>query len=160
MCVFSAISIWHKALTSLRCLHRSLCSEILWWLVGCVYVYMLARSRLADFLNNCHPSPLKASSCLKDSVALCLRAYAGLIGTGSLGNGLEMGDRLKCISYTLLYVTNQCMKLEEIISTILFLFSDIKVNNLLLWPDLYFTYFPPDVCMSPCRDHHDTKLYQ
>eukprot|EP00066_Takifugu_rubripes_P009795 XP_003977079.2 PREDICTED: GDNF family receptor alpha-3 [Takifugu rubripes] len=41
----------------------------------------LCRSRLADFLNNCHPSPLKASGCLKDSVALCLRAYAGLIGT-------------------------------------------------------------------------------
>lgn len=41
----------------------------------------LCRSRLADFLNNCHPSPLKASGCLKDSIALCLRAYAGLIGT-------------------------------------------------------------------------------
>lgn len=57
-----------------------------------VYVHMFARSRLADFLNNCHPSPLKGSGCLKDSVALCLRAYAGLIGMGSLGNGVEMGD--------------------------------------------------------------------
>ncbi|XP_010785261.1 GDNF family receptor alpha-1-like, partial [Notothenia coriiceps] len=38
-------------------------------------------SRLADFLNNCQPSPLTASGCLKDSAGLCLRAYAGLIGT-------------------------------------------------------------------------------
>ncbi|XP_030595405.1 GDNF family receptor alpha-4-like isoform X2 [Archocentrus centrarchus] len=41
----------------------------------------LCRSRLADFLNNCQPSHLTASGCLKDSAGLCLRAYAGLIGT-------------------------------------------------------------------------------
>ncbi|CAJ1057993.1 GDNF family receptor alpha-3 [Xyrichtys novacula] len=41
----------------------------------------LCRSRLADFLNNCQPSPMTASGCLKDSAGLCLRAYAGLIGT-------------------------------------------------------------------------------
>ncbi|XP_076005341.1 GDNF family receptor alpha-3 [Genypterus blacodes] len=41
----------------------------------------ICRSRLADFLHNCQPSPLTASGCLKDSVGLCLRAYAGLIGT-------------------------------------------------------------------------------
>uniref|UniRef100_A0A3P8UVT1 GDNF family receptor alpha-4-like n=1 Tax=Cynoglossus semilaevis TaxID=244447 RepID=A0A3P8UVT1_CYNSE len=41
----------------------------------------LCRSRLADFLNNCQPSPATASGCLKDSAGLCLRAYAGLIGT-------------------------------------------------------------------------------
>ncbi|KAM3612397.1 uncharacterized protein V6R79_007999 [Siganus canaliculatus] len=41
----------------------------------------LCRSRLADFLNNCQPSPVMASGCLKDSPGLCLRAYAGLIGT-------------------------------------------------------------------------------
>uniref|UniRef100_A0AAQ4NWR7 GDNF/GAS1 domain-containing protein n=1 Tax=Gasterosteus aculeatus aculeatus TaxID=481459 RepID=A0AAQ4NWR7_GASAC len=41
----------------------------------------LCRSRLADFLNNCQPSPLTPSGCLKDSAGLCLRAYAGLIGT-------------------------------------------------------------------------------
>uniref|UniRef100_A0A8C6SK33 GDNF family receptor alpha 3 n=1 Tax=Neogobius melanostomus TaxID=47308 RepID=A0A8C6SK33_9GOBI len=41
----------------------------------------LCRSRLADFLQNCQPSTLTASSCLKDSPGLCLRAYAGLIGT-------------------------------------------------------------------------------
>ncbi|XP_029021258.1 GDNF family receptor alpha-1-like isoform X2 [Betta splendens] len=41
----------------------------------------LCRSRLADFLNNCQPSPVTTSSCLKDSAGLCLRAYAGLIGT-------------------------------------------------------------------------------
>ncbi|KAG7518468.1 GDNF family receptor alpha-4-like [Solea senegalensis] len=41
----------------------------------------LCRSRLADFLSNCQPSPLTASGCLKDSAGLCLRAYAGLIGT-------------------------------------------------------------------------------
>uniref|UniRef100_A0A8C7ZYL7 GDNF family receptor alpha 3 n=1 Tax=Oryzias sinensis TaxID=183150 RepID=A0A8C7ZYL7_9TELE len=39
------------------------------------------RSRLADFLSNCQPSHLTASGCLKDSTGLCLRAYAGLIGT-------------------------------------------------------------------------------
>ncbi|KAM9375342.1 GDNF family receptor alpha-3 [Pholidichthys leucotaenia] len=41
----------------------------------------LCRSRLADFLNNCQPSHQTASGCLKDSAGLCLRAYAGLIGT-------------------------------------------------------------------------------
>uniref|UniRef100_A0A667XJU9 GDNF family receptor alpha 3 n=1 Tax=Myripristis murdjan TaxID=586833 RepID=A0A667XJU9_9TELE len=41
----------------------------------------LCRSRLADFLHNCQPSPLSASGCLRDSAGLCLRAYAGLIGT-------------------------------------------------------------------------------
>ncbi|XP_032411602.1 GDNF family receptor alpha-4-like [Xiphophorus hellerii] len=41
----------------------------------------LCRSRLADFLSNCQPSHLTASGCLKDSTGLCLRAYAGLIGT-------------------------------------------------------------------------------
>ncbi|XP_059203004.1 GDNF family receptor alpha-4-like [Centropristis striata] len=41
----------------------------------------LCRSRLADFLNNCQPSPMTTSGCLKDSAGLCLRAYAGLIGT-------------------------------------------------------------------------------
>nr|XP_015817568.2 GDNF family receptor alpha-4 [Nothobranchius furzeri] len=41
----------------------------------------LCRSRLADFLSNCYPSHHKASGCLKDSTGLCLRAYAGLIGT-------------------------------------------------------------------------------
>ncbi|TKS71989.1 GDNF family receptor alpha-4 [Collichthys lucidus] len=41
----------------------------------------LCRSRLADFLNNCQPSPLTATGCMKDSAGLCLRAYAGLIGT-------------------------------------------------------------------------------
>lgn len=51
----------------------------------CVVVCVVARSRLADFLNNCQPSPLTASGCLKDSAGLCLRAYAGLIGTGCGG---------------------------------------------------------------------------
>lgn len=111
-------------------------------------MYMFARSRLADFLNNCHPSPLKASGCLKDSIALCLRAYAGLIGTGGLGNRVVMEDRQKWVSYTLVYVTNQCMTLENIISTILLLFSVIKRNNFLLWFDLYLTYFPPDVYVA------------
>uniref|UniRef100_A0A7N8Y1V0 GDNF family receptor alpha 3 n=1 Tax=Mastacembelus armatus TaxID=205130 RepID=A0A7N8Y1V0_9TELE len=41
----------------------------------------LCRSRLADFLSNCQPSLLTTSGCLKDSAGLCLRAYAGLIGT-------------------------------------------------------------------------------
>ncbi|KAM8847786.1 GDNF family receptor alpha-3 [Synchiropus picturatus] len=41
----------------------------------------LCRSRLADFLQNCQPSPATASGCLRDSAGLCLRAYAGLIGT-------------------------------------------------------------------------------
>ncbi|KAJ0002843.1 hypothetical protein NQD34_007992 [Periophthalmus magnuspinnatus] len=41
----------------------------------------LCRSRLADFLQNCQPSSMTASGCLKDSPGLCLRAYAGLIGT-------------------------------------------------------------------------------
>uniref|UniRef100_A0A3Q3DSX8 GDNF/GAS1 domain-containing protein n=1 Tax=Hippocampus comes TaxID=109280 RepID=A0A3Q3DSX8_HIPCM len=41
----------------------------------------LCRSRLADFIQNCQPSPQTTSGCLRDSVGLCLQAYAGLIGT-------------------------------------------------------------------------------
>nr|XP_057919504.1 GDNF family receptor alpha-3 [Doryrhamphus excisus] len=40
----------------------------------------LCRSRLADFLQNCQPSTT-SNGCLRDSAGLCLRAYAGLIGT-------------------------------------------------------------------------------
>ena len=53
------------------------------WVAVCV----VARSRLADFLNNCQPSPLTASGCLKDSAGLCLRAYAGLIGMECVWGG-------------------------------------------------------------------------
>lgn len=38
------------------------------------------------------------------------------------------------------------MALEDIISAMSFLFSGIKANNLLLCPDLYFTYFSPVCC--------------
>ncbi|XP_056134047.1 GDNF family receptor alpha-2-like [Lampris incognitus] len=41
----------------------------------------LCRSRLADFLHNCQSSPVSTSSCVMDTAGLCLRAYAGLIGT-------------------------------------------------------------------------------
>ncbi|KAL6098544.1 gfra3 [Pungitius sinensis] len=41
----------------------------------------LCRSRFADFQHNCQPSPLSASGCVRDSRAMCLKAYAGLIGT-------------------------------------------------------------------------------
>ncbi|NP_001243565.1 GDNF family receptor alpha-3 precursor [Danio rerio] len=41
----------------------------------------LCRSRLADFQQNCQPSSLSPSGCLRDSGAVCLKAYAGLIGT-------------------------------------------------------------------------------
>uniref|UniRef100_A0A665VHQ2 GDNF family receptor alpha 3 n=1 Tax=Echeneis naucrates TaxID=173247 RepID=A0A665VHQ2_ECHNA len=52
----------------------------------------LCRSRLADFLNNCQPSSLTASGCLKDSAGLCLRAYAGLIGTIMTPNYMSNGS--------------------------------------------------------------------
>ncbi|XP_028816193.1 GDNF family receptor alpha-3 [Denticeps clupeoides] len=39
----------------------------------------LCRSRLADFQQHCNPSPY--SGCARENGALCLRAYAGLIGT-------------------------------------------------------------------------------
>lgn len=38
------------------------------------------RSRFADFQHNCQPSPLSATGCMRDSRAMCLKAYAGLIG--------------------------------------------------------------------------------
>ncbi|XP_075958400.1 GDNF family receptor alpha-4-like isoform X2 [Anarhichas minor] len=41
----------------------------------------LCRSRFADFQHNCQASPLSASGCMRDSRAMCLKAYAGLIGT-------------------------------------------------------------------------------
>uniref|UniRef100_A0A3P8WWB1 GDNF/GAS1 domain-containing protein n=1 Tax=Cynoglossus semilaevis TaxID=244447 RepID=A0A3P8WWB1_CYNSE len=41
----------------------------------------LCRSRFADFQHNCQPSPQSASGCVKESRAICLKAYAGLIGT-------------------------------------------------------------------------------
>eukprot|EP00066_Takifugu_rubripes_P006490 XP_003971315.1 PREDICTED: GDNF family receptor alpha-4-like [Takifugu rubripes] len=41
----------------------------------------LCRSRLADFHQNCQPSPKSASGCVRESRAMCLKAYSGLIGT-------------------------------------------------------------------------------
>ncbi|KAM7397925.1 hypothetical protein PAMA_006001 [Pampus argenteus] len=41
----------------------------------------LCRSRFADFQQNCQPSPLSASGCMRESRAMCLKAYTGLIGT-------------------------------------------------------------------------------
>ncbi|CAG00575.1 unnamed protein product, partial [Tetraodon nigroviridis] len=41
----------------------------------------LCRSRLADFQQNCQPSPKSASGCVRESRAMCLKAYSGLIGT-------------------------------------------------------------------------------
>nr|XP_020454516.1 GDNF family receptor alpha-4-like [Monopterus albus] len=41
----------------------------------------LCRSRFADFQHNCQPSSLSASGCVRESRAMCLKAYAGLIGT-------------------------------------------------------------------------------
>ncbi|XP_041865220.1 GDNF family receptor alpha-4-like [Melanotaenia boesemani] len=41
----------------------------------------LCRSRLADFQLNCQPSSLSASGCVRESRAMCLKAYTGLIGT-------------------------------------------------------------------------------
>ncbi|XP_061595667.1 GDNF family receptor alpha-3 isoform X1 [Cololabis saira] len=41
----------------------------------------LCRSRFADFQHNCQPSSHSASSCTQESRAMCLKAYAGLIGT-------------------------------------------------------------------------------
>ncbi|KAI4885142.1 hypothetical protein NFI96_030568 [Prochilodus magdalenae] len=39
----------------------------------------LCRSRLADFQQNCQPSSHSPSGCLRESGAVCLKAYAGLI---------------------------------------------------------------------------------
>ncbi|KAJ8254733.1 hypothetical protein GJAV_G00196600 [Gymnothorax javanicus] len=41
----------------------------------------LCRSRLADFEHNCQPSSSSASGCQRENGAVCLKAYAGLIGT-------------------------------------------------------------------------------
>ncbi|KAM6986668.1 GDNF family receptor alpha-4-like [Aplochiton taeniatus] len=41
----------------------------------------LCRSRLADFQHNCQPSSHSPSGCMRDSGAVCLKAYTGLIGT-------------------------------------------------------------------------------
>ncbi|KAJ0061939.1 hypothetical protein NL108_014706, partial [Boleophthalmus pectinirostris] len=41
----------------------------------------LCRSRFADFQQNCQPSSQSPSGCVRESRAMCLKAYAGLIGT-------------------------------------------------------------------------------
>ncbi|XP_017293287.1 GDNF family receptor alpha-4 [Kryptolebias marmoratus] len=41
----------------------------------------LCRSRFADFQQNCQPSSVSASGCVRESRAMCLKAYTGLIGT-------------------------------------------------------------------------------
>ncbi|XP_054899980.1 GDNF family receptor alpha-4-like [Poeciliopsis prolifica] len=41
----------------------------------------LCRSRFADFQHNCQQSSLSASGCMRESRAMCLKAYTGLIGT-------------------------------------------------------------------------------
>ncbi|KAF6728881.1 GDNF family receptor alpha-4 [Oryzias melastigma] len=41
----------------------------------------LCRSRFADFQHNCQASSFSASGCVRESRVVCLKAYAGLIGT-------------------------------------------------------------------------------
>uniref|UniRef100_A0A8C7W2X3 GDNF/GAS1 domain-containing protein n=1 Tax=Oncorhynchus mykiss TaxID=8022 RepID=A0A8C7W2X3_ONCMY len=41
----------------------------------------LCRSRLADFQHNCQSSDHSPSGCFRDSGTVCLKSYAGLIGT-------------------------------------------------------------------------------
>ncbi|XP_036798840.1 GDNF family receptor alpha-4 isoform X2 [Oncorhynchus mykiss] len=41
----------------------------------------LCRSRLADFQYNCQPSGKFPSGCIRETGAVCLKSYAGLIGT-------------------------------------------------------------------------------
>lgn len=45
-----------------------------------VFLCLCVRSRFADFQHNCQPSPASASGCMRESRAMCLKAYAGLIG--------------------------------------------------------------------------------
>ncbi|XP_024138638.1 GDNF family receptor alpha-4 [Oryzias melastigma] len=83
------------------------------------------RSRLADFISNCQPSHQTASGCLKDSTGLCLRAYAGLIGTimtpnyisnssadvslwcNCEGSGNQWPD---CLKLQRLFTDNRCLR--------------------------------------------------
>ncbi|KPP60963.1 GDNF family receptor alpha-4-like [Scleropages formosus] len=55
----------------------------------------LCRSRLADFQHNCQPSTLSPSGCLRESGAVCLKAYAGLIGEEGGGFGRLTGSRCR-----------------------------------------------------------------
>lgn len=50
------------------------------WVCACVNVCVSIRSRLADFQHNCQPSSHSPSGCMRESGAVCLKAYAGLIG--------------------------------------------------------------------------------
>lgn len=65
--------------------------EKLFCVFFCLRVF---RSRFADFQHNCQPSPLSASGCMRESRAMCLKAYAGLIGEMEK-NKLDRKRRLK-----------------------------------------------------------------
>ncbi len=65
------------------------------------------RSRLADFQQNCQPSSLPPSGCLRESGAVCLKAYAGLIGEKPPKTTLEKMDAslMKSTKRTNWYIT-------------------------------------------------------
>ncbi|KAK6298443.1 hypothetical protein J4Q44_G00314980 [Coregonus suidteri] len=90
----------------------------------------LCRSRLADFQHNCQPSGLSPSGCIRESGAVCLKSYAGLIGTIMTPNYLSnstvdvalwcncegSGNQLQdCLRIQSMFTNNAC--LENSIST-------------------------------------------
>jgi len=60
----------------------------------CHCICVCFRSRFADFQHNCQPSSLSASGCVRESRAMCLKAYTGLIGEAEK-NWLKRCMRLK-----------------------------------------------------------------
>ncbi|KAM9413411.1 GDNF family receptor alpha-4-like [Salvelinus alpinus] len=90
----------------------------------------LCRSRLADFQHNCQSSGHSPSRCFRDSGTVCLKSYAGLIGTIMTPNYLSnstmdvalwcncegSGNQWKnCLKIQNMFTNNAC--LENSIST-------------------------------------------
>ncbi|XP_028843689.1 GDNF family receptor alpha-4-like [Denticeps clupeoides] len=102
----------------------------------------LCRSRLADFQHNCQPSTSSPSGCVRENIAVCLKAYSGLIGTIMTPNyvsnsSMEVsqwctcegsGNQWKsCLQVLLMFSSNRCLKnaIENTVSSF---------SSLLPWP--------------------------
>ncbi|XP_061541064.1 GDNF family receptor alpha-4-like isoform X2 [Phycodurus eques] len=90
----------------------------------------LCRSRFADFIQNCEPSPRTTSGCLRDSAGLCLRAYAGLVGTIMTPNYIGNDSAAVSLSCNCQGSGNQwqeCLRLRQMFS------HNICLRNSISW---------------------------
>ncbi|KAL0974241.1 hypothetical protein UPYG_G00217570 [Umbra pygmaea] len=110
----------------------------------------LCRSRLADFQQNCQPSALSPPGCTRETGALCLKSYAGLIGTIMTPNYVSNSSVSVALWCNCDGSGNQwqdCLRIQHMFTTNVCLESSISsMGSLPLWP---VESIPPSPSPSP-----------